>query len=449
MTYNCLKIHLENHTLILRGRADESAGCVLRGCVMLQLREKTRLKSLTLKFSGRMKVQWNENGQINRWSSRSLPISTPAGSSHTHRKVDLSIMEHEWLFLPPSDKWHVILPGQYVYPFELILPGDLAESVTDSPYGSVLYKLKAVAERPPLHANFVDRQQLALVRHIAPHFYDLPLRLANNHWSNTMAYEIIVPKRSFCRAETIPIEFSVRPHVPGEIHVRYLSCILKEYTTFITRYDQQHAAFSEPRTETRIVQFCRNEHFPDEGPEWHKTERLSVPRAIQAVHCDTDNAFYRIEHKLLFTMALVDNYGRQAEMRAAVPITITHGAYDRLLAGATTASALSTADLDTSEQDNVLPTYDVATQSMPYDPSFALHVDTPSSSPSSGIHTPSSEGADEWLAIPIDVNNHSILPYQLDLCRLPSYHTALQSHTAPIRDVGESLPSYETLCSIG
>ncbi|KAG0181743.1 hypothetical protein DFQ28_000864 [Apophysomyces sp. BC1034] len=375
---------------------------------------------------------------INRWSSRSLPMSSPAGSPHhQNRKVDISIMEHEWVFLPPSDKWHIIQPGQYVYPFELVLPGDLAESVTDNPYGNIIYKLKSVAERPSLHANFVDRQHLTIVRHAIPRFYDLPLRIAHDDLANTMEYEIIVPKRSFCRAETIPIEFNVRPHVPGVMHVRYLSCILKEYTTFVTSYDQQQTSFSEPRTETRIVQFSRNEHFPDSGAEWRTTERLSVPRAIQAVQCDTDNAFFHIEHKLLFTMSLTDIQGLHSELRASMPITITHGMYDRLLTNAD----------NEVQDDSLLPTYEVASQSMPYNPSSALHTDTPSS-PSSGINTPSSEGADEWLAIPTDTNN-SISSYLVDLSRLPSYHTALQSHPAPISDVGDPLPSYETLCSVG
>lgn len=54
------KIHVENDTLILRGSPEESVGCVLRGCVILHIKEAMKIKSITLNFSGRMKVLSND-----------------------------------------------------------------------------------------------------------------------------------------------------------------------------------------------------------------------------------------------------------------------------------------------------------------------------------------------------------------------------------------------------
>lgn len=58
-----LEIHVENENLIMYGVASESAGCVLRGVVCLQLLETTKIKSIALALSGKMTVSWTEGKQ--------------------------------------------------------------------------------------------------------------------------------------------------------------------------------------------------------------------------------------------------------------------------------------------------------------------------------------------------------------------------------------------------
>lgn len=60
-----LKIHVESDTLVLRGSPEESVGCVLRGCLILHVKETIKVKSINLNFAGRMKVQWSERMLIN------------------------------------------------------------------------------------------------------------------------------------------------------------------------------------------------------------------------------------------------------------------------------------------------------------------------------------------------------------------------------------------------
>jgi hypothetical protein len=55
-----IKIHVENDTLVLRGSPEESVGCVLRGCLILQVKETIKVKSITMNLTGKMKVQWSE-----------------------------------------------------------------------------------------------------------------------------------------------------------------------------------------------------------------------------------------------------------------------------------------------------------------------------------------------------------------------------------------------------
>lgn len=53
-------ITLETDHVILRGNVDESAGVMLRGSVVLNCHETTKVKSVSLKFIGKAKVNWTE-----------------------------------------------------------------------------------------------------------------------------------------------------------------------------------------------------------------------------------------------------------------------------------------------------------------------------------------------------------------------------------------------------
>lgn len=55
-----LKIHVENDQLIMHGSPNESAGCVLRGVLDVHVKEPIKVKSILLRFSGRMVITWTE-----------------------------------------------------------------------------------------------------------------------------------------------------------------------------------------------------------------------------------------------------------------------------------------------------------------------------------------------------------------------------------------------------
>jgi hypothetical protein len=67
------KIHVESDNLIMYGPTNESAGCILRGVMSLNLQEALKVKSISLQFSGRMVISWTEgrvsnDSMIGRWA---------------------------------------------------------------------------------------------------------------------------------------------------------------------------------------------------------------------------------------------------------------------------------------------------------------------------------------------------------------------------------------------
>lgn len=402
------KIHVENTTLTLQGSTEESVGCVLRGCLLLNVKETIKVRSITLNLSGKMKLQWSER-------------------NHQHKK-EFTVLEHDWNFLSNQKKLHVLTPNVYKYSFEFILPGNLPESIDSNSYGSVLYKLKAVVDRPAFSPNFIDRQTLRIVRHYIPpyHMSNLPMQISNE-WANKIDYQITVPKKIYIRGEQIPIDFSLVPKPNSDkLHVRYLSCFLKEYTTFVLG-----ATDSNVHTESRIIRFFRDESFPSEGLHWNKTVVMTVPHTFDSIQCNTHNQFFKIEHKLKFTMSLINGRGELSELRATIPIDILPQRIEQV------------------EEENELPTYENAWRSVPYSPLPYLDANSPYS-PMDDSHpiTPShqnnnTERTDDYFAYQPQRSISNVCSSNSN--GLPSYYSVVASppSVAVAIDNNDGLPSYE------
>jgi hypothetical protein len=294
--------------------------------------------------------------------------------------------------LSNQKKLHLLTPNVYKYPFEYVLPGNLAESIDSNSYGSLLYKLKATVDRPAFSPNLIDRQLLRIVRQCTPSYHssNIPLQIANE-WASKIDYKITVPKRVFSRGEQIPIDFVLKPKLNcDQLRVRYLSCFLKEYTSFVLGGTHIH-------TESRIIRFFRDETWPSQGSHWHKSQKMTVPHSFESIQCDLHNQFFKIEHKLKFTMSFINQHGDLAELRATMPIEIINQQLE--------------------QQENELPTYENAWRSVLYSP--VPYLDSTSYSP---MEDPSPStphtviGGEDYFGYQ---------PPNNSACLLPSYHSAI------------------------
>jgi hypothetical protein len=59
------KINLETDHIILHGSVEESGGVMLRGSVVLNCQEDIKVRSVTLKLEGKIKVNWSEGKGMN------------------------------------------------------------------------------------------------------------------------------------------------------------------------------------------------------------------------------------------------------------------------------------------------------------------------------------------------------------------------------------------------
>lgn len=86
------------------------------------------------------------------------------------------IIQKEWSFVT-SPK--TLLADNYEWPFNIILPGDIPESVEGLPHSWIIYRLKASIERGLLLRDVADRAHVRIVRTFDPSALELAHAMVN------------------------------------------------------------------------------------------------------------------------------------------------------------------------------------------------------------------------------------------------------------------------------
>ncbi|KAI9266475.1 hypothetical protein BDA99DRAFT_505776 [Phascolomyces articulosus] len=365
-----LQINVVDDTLLLHGQADESAGKLLQGSVILDLPEPMKVRAVHLKFSGKMNVSWSEG----------------IGHHQHYHKQERSLISHKWQYVPLTEmavkKTYTLAAGQHKWYFELPLPGHLPQSL-EAEGGRVSYRLKAVVERPFIQ-NIVKKKPIRIVRCILPSEYQLSQTLEiHNTWSDKMEYAITLPSKIYAHGETIPISFDIRP-IADNLRVRSLSGTLKEYCTYTTT--------ERSKTDTRVVRMEKKDKpflsvALGDGNEWKKVIKLIVPERAPFIFCDADNEMIRIRHKLKFVISLENADGHTSELRCSVPIIVIDTFVQR-------------------NEGNILPAYDESWRSVPYDRAVVNTLRTRSSISAEGAASSSS------TSTPVNVPQPPLPPQQ-------------------------------------
>ncbi|KAI9025970.1 hypothetical protein CLU79DRAFT_844509 [Phycomyces nitens] len=464
---NEFRIDLTTDEIVLLGEADESAGKLLQGSLLLTLAEPIKIKSICLKFTGKMKVSWSEG----------------VGHHQHYHKQERTILEHKWQFVPVAGvapkKIYTLAAGHHKWDFELNLPGDIPESL-ETEGGRVSYGLKAVIERTAFVHNMVKKRPIRIIRCMLPSEFGFSQTLEiHNTWADKMVYDIALPSKVYANGENIPISFNILP-LASQLRVRFLTAFLKEYCTY--------TANDYSKTDTRMVgterinqPFQQNTTTTQDG-YWTKVVDLKVPDASPLVFCDADNAMIRIRHKLKFVISLVNADGHYSELRCSVPIIIIDSfaqqteisnlpAYDqtwrsvpydpsvwdalRSGSGSISASppAASTsafnphhARMPSVDQERQPITISGRTRALSIASTSLLSSTPPSTSlaatdiPTKGGFRRLDPGMDMTAASP--VSPVSMWWQGMDLTRVPSYRTAVQFAPA---NVSSSLPTYDSL----
>ncbi|ODQ53898.1 hypothetical protein SAICODRAFT_6679 [Saitoella complicata NRRL Y-17804] len=379
----------ERDVIVFRGPPGESAGVLLKGTVVLSLLETTSIRSITLKFYGRARVMWNETY-----------ITSSRAQSTRVQKQENTVYEHEWSFLPFGKHSHTIGKGNYEYPFEVVLPGDLPESIEGMEGGHIIYKMKAVVERGGFTAaNLVKKKHIRVIRTLSPAALELSqTMLVENTWPNKIDYSISIPSKAVVIGSVIPINITLVPLIKG-LNIGKISVTLKEYYTL----NAAHGLHGLPasKSDVRTVQSMRIDELPTGQDQWEVNEAMILPKSLSQCTQDCDSDYIKVRHKLKFTVSLNNPDGHVSELRAALPVMLmisprTHedGTIPDEASGSYTDSNGFTHD------ENALPSYDLHMYDRLWDGISYTGVNTPMTS---GFATP----ANRSRRSSIDLNDAS------------------------------------------
>ncbi|KAK4150885.1 putative HECT-type ubiquitin ligase-interacting protein cred [Chaetomidium leptoderma] len=330
------EIRLENDFIVFQGSDHEASGQLLKGTVVLCLSSPLKVEDIHLKLMGTAHYAWTD-----------AKVTATGISTH---KVDktVSILDHRW---PPfagigaadptdssrqQNKGVTLAPGNYEWPFELLLGGDTTESVEGLREASVRYKLKATLARGKLSHDRHAYKQLRVIRTLgASALETLHSMSIENLWPNKIDYSVVVPQKAVVFGSCIPMEMRFTPLLKG-LEVGDIKVKLIEIHDIILQPTTGHTA-REHKKERDIdswtIPVSREEHWQDvilegapdgwEGQEgWVVNTSLTLPKKLTKCLQDVNANGIKIRHKLKLVVALNNPDGHVSELRATLPVSI-------------------------------------------------------------------------------------------------------------------------------
>jgi len=277
--------------------------------------------------------------QANRFISWTDSKVTPTGISNQKVDKTTTIYSHRWTpFIgvgAPSasntiSKGVTLTAGNYEWPFELMLPGDVAESIEGLREANITYKLKATVARGKLAYDLHAYKRLRIIRTLKPSALEfLHAMSVENIWPNKIEYSIVVPQKAVVFGSSIPLETRFSPLLKG-LELGDVTIRLMEVHDIIV-----HSPAGNPMKELRkerevsmwTIPMSREEHWQDmiddTGQEgWVMSTTLDLPRKLGKCLQDVNAKGIKVRHKLKLVVALKNPDGHVSELRATLPVTI-------------------------------------------------------------------------------------------------------------------------------
>ncbi|ORX97924.1 hypothetical protein K493DRAFT_313874 [Basidiobolus meristosporus CBS 931.73] len=270
-----IQIDLNGDSLTMYGTTEESVGCVLRGTLRFNPQEHMKVKSIHLKFVGKVKI----NGGFD------LP------------RHEYDVIRHKWTFLEARRDAYLLAPKDYAYDFELPLKGDLPESI-DVNSGKIVYKLVATVERPAFHFDMKACRTVEIKRAPLPSSDDyLQPTMIHGVWLDKFAYQISSPETTYTVGDQFPVLYSFCSFEPT-FKIRKISLVLREFISYSLKGGKPIIKCHDL---SQASQVC-NEHA------WEGSLNLQIPKGA---YCDSECSYIKVVHKVFVEIETEDGNERK------------------------------------------------------------------------------------------------------------------------------------------
>lgn len=292
---------------------------------MNHVRSSNSLTSLTSHFSGPHHHHNHREPQSQSRESSPEPVVAGADSStgrsdHSPRRSMSSSANAERSRSPSAQPQ--LVNGNYVFPFEIVVPGDIPESIEGNPFVSLSYFVHATAERGGLRSNPTAKKHVRVIRTIGVDTYDFAQTVSiENRWPGKVEYKIFVPSKAVAMGSKLHVEFNLIPLDKG-LRLGKIRTEIVEYVILVspTSISQHH--------EERVVMkqsFMPPSRFRDDDTldQWEFSQPVDIPGSLSRLTQDVlMEPYVRVTHKLKMNIALVNRDGHTSELRASLPIHV-------------------------------------------------------------------------------------------------------------------------------
>lgn len=216
---------------------------------------------------------------------------------------------------------HVLVLGNYEFPFSAIMPGDMPESVEGLPGASVVYKIEATIDRGKFHNTMVTKRHVRVVRTMTTDSVELSETVAvDNTWPKKVEYSLSVPSKAIAIGSGVPISFMLVPLLKG-LKLGTIKIQLVELYSYVGYIPPAHTS---ERTVVEKSLPAPSEDDPNyQMDKWEVTNFLRVPPSLSKCTQDCDILTHiKVRHKLKFNIALVNPDGHTSELRASLPVQL-------------------------------------------------------------------------------------------------------------------------------
>ncbi|RSL62499.1 hypothetical protein CEP54_005702 [Fusarium duplospermum] len=318
-SYSLFDIRLDSDFIVFRGSEHESSGQLLKGTLVLCLQAPLKMEDVRLRLVGTLRHSWAD------------PRGSAPGVSGQKVDKTTTILEHRWApFVGTHGKSMTLPAGNYEWPFDYMLPGNMAESVEGIPEASITYRLRATVGRGKLAYDLHANKHLRIIRTLEPGALEfLHAMSVENIWPNKVDYSIVIPQKAVVFGGVVTMEMRFTPLLKalelGDITARLMEvreCCVQGSSGYNVK---------EHRTEREVstwkFEVTREEHWQDmiedTGQEgWALTKKLSLPKRLRQCIQDLNHHGIKVRHKIKLTVALCNPDGHISELRATLPVSI-------------------------------------------------------------------------------------------------------------------------------
>ncbi|KAJ5051878.1 uncharacterized protein L3040_001641 [Drepanopeziza brunnea f. sp. 'multigermtubi'] len=317
------EIRLENEFIVLRGGVDDAASQLLKGTVILCLPQAQNVQDVHLRMTGDLKLGWR------------IQTDTPNNGNQTFGNCENSnIFIHRWTpFVANtggSNSRNVNLPsGNYEWPFELVIPGNMAESVEGQTDSHITYKLKATVARGKFAHDWHAYKRVRIVRTLDPSALELAHAMTvENIWANKIMYEINIPQKAIVFGTAIVVIMRFTSLLKGLVIGKILCQLLESHEVTMPRTSTRSEKVISITKDIKNWEFeLTDEHYEEAMDEEGRNgytlkESMELPKTLSECMQDVNVHGIKIRHKVKFIVALHNPDGHTSELRATLPVTL-------------------------------------------------------------------------------------------------------------------------------